>query len=104
MNSRKRYRVKKRISFIILALCILTGCGATENKSALNSVSQLNDSSYTVGVGIGAASELAVKETLPDAKIVYIDVPDAYKAVSQESGFSMKQSVRKSRLLLVSHR
>lgn len=47
--------------------------GAESAGDRITSISQLNNPSYRVGVGIGAAHEAELRKELPDAKIVYIE-------------------------------
>lgn len=70
---------------VILAILADEKAGSDKsNTDDFTSISQLNDPSVTIGVGMGDASENAVKETLPDAKIVYLNGVDLYKALQTE--------------------
>lgn len=69
------------VSTAVMAALFL--CGCTRNKDQITSPSQLNDPSRIVGAGTGSADELRVKKVLPKAKISYLIIPDAYKAVQQ---------------------
>ena len=51
------------------------------DDGGITSVAQLNDSKYTVGVGLGTSCEGDVKNNLPNAQIMYIEGTEAYKAV-----------------------
>ncbi len=59
------------------------GESKSSDKVLITSAEQLNDPSYTVGVGIGDACELSVKKDLPKATIKCINTPEAYAAVQQ---------------------
>ena len=58
--------------------------GGADKTGDITSISMLNDPSKTIGVGMGDASENAVKEALPNANIVYLNGVDMYKALQTE--------------------
>ncbi|MBQ3280999.1 MAG: ABC transporter substrate-binding protein/permease [Eubacterium sp.] len=80
MNRNHFYIIIVLISAAFLAALLLCGCSRNEE---ITSPSQLNDPLYTVGAGAGSADELRVKDVLPKAKISYMVIPDAYRAVQQ---------------------
>ena len=59
--------MQRKWSFItaILLAVLLAGCSKTEAPE-ITSIEQLNDRTYSVGVGEGAAGMFAVEDYLPD--------------------------------------
>lgn len=55
--------------------------GEIDRSTIITSVSQLNDPSYTIGVGSGDACEKVAREALPKAKFLYVDGVNMYKTL-----------------------
>ena len=67
---------------MLLAFLCLSGCGVKKEEKDFTSPEQLNDSRYTVGVGMGTADIHAVEENLPKAEMIeYSSVENGYLAV-----------------------
>lgn len=70
------------MAIIMLLFVVLSGCG--NEKSEINSVFDLNDPKYTIGVSQGSSAQLNAEAELPNAKIRYFtDDVTAYEAVQQ---------------------
>ena len=54
---------------VFIILCIITSCTQNEQKE-ITSIWQLDDSHYTIGYGEGHSAYYAMKETLPNAKLL----------------------------------
>ena len=68
--------------FVLLLMTILPGLAACAGE--ITSVQQLNSPEMRVGVDLGSAAEMTVREVLPKARIeVFNDTPSAYLAVAQ---------------------
>ena len=74
----------------VFILFVLSGCGnkpdaeipKNTTKESITSVSQLNDPSYTIGVGMGDTCELMAKEAFPNAKFAYLDNVNLFEALT----------------------
>ena len=67
---------------VLLLMAILPGLAACAGE--ITSVQQLNSPEMRVGVDLGSAAEMTVREVLPKARIeVFNDTPSAYLAVAQ---------------------
>ena len=67
---------------MLLAFLCLSGCGVKKEQEYFTSPDQLNDSRYSVGVGMGTADIHAVEESLPEAEMIeYSSVENGYLAV-----------------------
>lgn len=60
--------MSKYAAAVCLVLCLFLGCSSKEAPQ-LTSVSQLNDSRYTIGYGEGHSAYTSIKESLPKAKL-----------------------------------
>ena len=68
--------------FVLLLMAILPGLAACAGE--ITSVQQLNSPEMRVGVDLGSAAEMTVREVFPKARIeVFNDKPSAYLAVAQ---------------------
>ena len=88
----KNTAIKRTALCFVLILFVLSGC---ENKKGTNesaqttedeitSVSQLNDPSYTIGVGIGDTCEIMAKQAFPNAKFAYLDNVNLLEALTSK--------------------
>ena len=76
-----RRRTALMIAMLLIFLC-LSGCGTKKEENYFTSPEQLNDSRYTIGVGMGTADIHAVGENLPKAEMIeYSSVENGYLAV-----------------------
>ena len=76
-----RKKVALALAMLMMFLC-LSGCGGKKEQEYFTSPDQLNDSRYSVGVGMGTADIHAVEEKLPKAEMIeYSSVENGYLAV-----------------------
>ena len=68
-----------RIAVLVFAICLLTGCGKKDGKSAA-SVEQLFEPGRVIGVGTGTGDDAVVREEFPDANIRYFN--DGYSGLA----------------------
>ena len=67
--------------FLLFSLLICVDCSA---KEPITSISQLNDSNFTIAASETGPFADAVKRDLPKAKIIYLDGHPAHEAVKME--------------------
>ena len=78
-----RKKVAFALAMLMMLLC-LSGCGGEKKEQEyFTSPDQLNDSRYSIGVGMGTADVYAVEENLPKAEM--IDTPP-WKTVTLPCG------------------
>lgn len=77
-----RKRIALAFAVLMMFLC-LSGCGGEKKEQEyFTSPDQLNDSRYSIGVGMGTADIHAVEESLPKAEVIeYSSVENGYLAV-----------------------